>query len=69
MSQHSAELNELLVHVSFEEVKEFALRIPAQRAPKEDGSTPRICFSTDIHTAITAMPNGGGGFIGAIKIK
>lgn len=59
----------LLVHISFEAVDSFMLRIPNERAPKEDSITPRICFSESMNLAISSMPLGGKALRGMLKGK
>lgn len=51
----------ILYHVSFNEIKDGMLypRVPTSRAPHEDKTIPRICFTDSIENCITAMPGGG----------
>lgn len=47
------------IHISYDLVDHFELRIPPDRAPGEDDITPRICTAPDIRSGLAAMPGGG----------
>jgi hypothetical protein len=59
----------ILIHVSFEEVKEFIPRIPKERIKGENKTVKRICFSDSIEKAINAVPNGGYALRGMFRYK
>lgn len=59
---------DVLVHVSFSEIKAFKPRVPKWRAPRENGKTPRICFCTNKENCLTSMPGGGRALRGLLKI-
>lgn len=48
-----------LYHVSFQPVSLFVPRIPETRAPGENETIKRICFSDSILHALHAIPNAG----------
>lgn len=48
-----------LYHVSFSSVESFSPRIPPVRGNGEDATIPRICFSTDILSALRSLPDAG----------
>lgn len=48
-----------LYHVSFQPVPLFVPRIPETRAPGENDTIKRICFSDSILHALHAIPNAG----------
>jgi len=49
------------VHVSFDLVDQFELRVPSNRTigAHEEDVTPRICVSTDIRHALLSVPKAG----------
>lgn len=46
-----------LYHISYDKVLNFVLRVPKNRLPEEDSTTPRICLSTSIEKCVNAKPN------------
>lgn len=48
-----------LYHVSYDRIENFVLRIPKNRLPMEDSTTPRICLSTSIERCVNAKPCQG----------
>ena len=59
--------DEILIHASFSQVKQFTPRIPENRLPGENDTIPRICFSTKLESALTSMPSGGIALKGLLK--
>ena len=59
----------LLMHVSFDPVDGFTLRVPENRLPGEDDKVPRICLSDFVHSALTSMPYGGIALRGMLDFR
>lgn len=45
-----------LLHLSYDAIEKFELRVPTHRIEEEDSSVRRICLSTSIESAINAKP-------------
>lgn len=52
------EKSKTLMHVSFDPVEKFSPRVPKFRIPGENETIPRICLTTSIQFALSAMPGG-----------
>lgn len=50
-----------LLHLSYDPVEKFMLRVPQNRLKEEDGETKRICLAPSIEDAINAKPGGAAG--------
>lgn len=48
-----------LYHVSYDRISRFELRVPRNRLPDEDDTTPRICLSDSVERCINAKPSHG----------
>lgn len=48
-----------LYHVSYDRIPRFELRVPRNRLPYEDDTTPRICLSDSIEHCINAKSGQG----------
>lgn len=44
------------LHLSYDKIEKFELRVPQNRIEGEDGETKRICLSTSIESAVNAKP-------------
>lgn len=52
--------NMRLLHLSYDPVEKFTLRVPECRLKEEDGVTKRICLASTIEDAINAKPGSAG---------
>jgi len=58
-----------LLHVSYDPVTNFELRVPKYRLDEEDCITKRICPAPDIESAINAKPGRASAIEAAIRLK
>ena len=59
----------MLYHVSIEEVEKFELRVPESRMKGENDNIGRICFSTSIEGALSAIPHNSEVLSGLLNLE